>query len=298
MKKYLLYPLRGVLNMTFMAVSTILVAVGVYVFAFLAWLMPGKKLTAAIEKILHRFPVYWIDLLGFSMRITAGKRYDIRGSGDFDVNKPYLLVSNHVSALDIIVLGYVFHRKTPCMKFFMKKQLLWTLPFAGLATWLLGYPFMERHTSSQIRKRPELKNKDIETTKKACQKFVRHVSTIMNYVEGTRFSEEKRQQKSSPYRYLLKPKTAGVAIVANELQHELGGVIDATLAYLPRQLSFWKFVCGDFDSIICDYRLLPISDEILGNYYEDREYRKRVQAWLNGLWQEKDQRLHEIYQEK
>lgn len=295
MKKYLLYPLRGILNILFMSLATMMVAIGVYIVAFLAWITPGRRLRSLVEKFLHRFPVYWIDLLGWSMRFTAGRRYRIDGEGQFDTNTPYLLISNHLSALDIIVLGYVFHRKTPCMKFFMKKQLLWTLPFAGLATWLLGYPFMERHTRSQIRKKPELKNKDIETTQKACHKFVTHVSTVMNYVEGTRFSEEKRQQKASPYRYLLKPKSAGIAIVMNELYGELGGIIDATLAYQPQGLSFWKFACGDFDTIVCDYRLLPITQELLGDYYTDRDYRKRIQAWLNALWQEKDQRLHVIY---
>lgn len=298
MKRYLFYPLRGVLNIIFMSLSTILISFGVYLFALLTWLAPGKKATAFFEKILHRFPVYWIDLLGFSMRITAAKRYKIQGNGQFTTEKPYLLISNHVSALDILVLSYVFHRKTPCIKFFMKKELLWSLPFAGLATWLLGYPFMERHTPSQIRKRPELKNKDIETAKAACQKFVKHTATIINYVEGTRFSHKKREQQNSPCDYLLKPKTAGMAIVVNELQHDLGGIIDATLAYRPQNFSFWKFACGDFEEIVCDYQLFEIPGEILGDYYQDRVYRKQFQSWLNALWQRKDQRLKQIYGEK
>ncbi len=298
LKKYLLYPLRGLLNIIFMMVATIFISVGVYAVAAITFVMPSKKCRDTVKRFLHRFPVYWIDLLGFSMRIVAGKRYQINGPSELDTQKPYLLISNHASALDILVLSYAFHRKTPCMKFFMKKQLIWSLPFAGLATWLLDYPFMERHTASQIRKRPELKNKDIETTKKACQKFIEHPATIMNYVEGTRFSQQKREQKGSPYQYLLKPKTAGIAIVANELQQALAGIIDATIAYCPQGLSFWKFACGDFDKIICHYRLIPLSPDMLGNYYQDRDYRKRIQAWLNDLWQEKDERLKNIYHQK
>lgn len=276
---------------------TVMTSISIYLIALLACIMPIKFLRRTIENFLHRLPVYWIDLLGLGMRITAGRRWKVNGLGELDAQKPYLLISNHLSGIDILVLSVVFHRKTPTMKFFMKKELLWTLPFAGLATWILGYPFMERHTSTQIRKNPELKNKDIETTKKACKKFIEHPSTIMNYVEGTRFSEEKRIQKDSPYQHLLKPKTTGIAIVANELHKELGGIIDATLAYKPKKISFWKFACGDFKELVCHYRLLPITPELLGDYYQDRQYRKQIQAWLNAIWQEKDQRLQTIYSE-
>lgn len=298
MKKYLIYPLRGTINAIFMALATTGVAVGVYLVALIILMTPVRRVRVAMKKFLHRFPVYWIDLLGFSMRLTAGRKWRISGSGRLDAGKPYLLLCNHISWLDILVLSEVFHRKTPCMKFFMKKQLLWSLPFAGLATWILGYPFMARHTREQIRKNPALKNKDLQTTQQACQKFIEHPSTIMNFVEGTRFTEKKRIQKSSPYRYLLKPKTAGIAIVLNALQQDLSGIIDATIAYQPQHLSFWHFLCGNFDNVICHYRVLPIEALLLGNYHEDREYRKRLQAWLNDIWQQKDTQLQGIYDPK
>jgi len=47
--------------------------------------------------------------------------------------------------VDILVLEKVFNRKVPMLKFFIKKELLWTLPVAGWAAWLLDFPFMERY---------------------------------------------------------------------------------------------------------------------------------------------------------
>lgn len=291
MKKYILYPLRGIINITFIALATTMAALGIYIVAAITCLLPTRRLRTISRYFLHRFPIYWIDLISLSINAMGRKKWQIEGPIALDPKKPYLLISNHVSGLDILALSYVFHRKTPCMKFFMKKELLWTLPFAGFATWLLGYPFMERHTRAQVRKNPDLKNKDLETTKKACKKFVTYPATIMNYVEGTRFSEEKRLNMHSPYHHLLKPKVAGIAVVMNEIHQDLGGIIDATLIYDPQHISIWRFCCGNFDRIICHYTLLPIQSELLGDYFTDREYRKRIQAWLNTRWQEKDEQI-------
>jgi hypothetical protein len=46
-----------------------------------------------------------------------------------------------------------------------------------------------------------------------------HPTTIVNFVEGSRFTEEKRQQTRSPYQHLLPPKAAGIAMALNVLGH-------------------------------------------------------------------------------
>jgi hypothetical protein len=35
----------------------------------------------------------------------------------------------------------------------------------------------------------------------------------MNFVEGTRFTNDKHKQQSSPYNHLLRPKSGGIAFV-------------------------------------------------------------------------------------
>jgi hypothetical protein len=36
---------------------------------------------------------------------------------------------------------------------------------------------------------------------------------------------------------------------------------------------------------------LPIDKEVSGDYFQDREFRKRFRNWLNELWAEKDKTL-------
>lgn len=294
MKKFVLYPLRGSVNLFFLVLLTLLTTVMIYCVTPFIWVIPNKKYHRTTTRWAQSITVMWIGGIKLLFNITMKSKFDIQGTGNLHKNKPYLLVSNHRSWLDILVLSYAFHGKTPTLRFFMKKELLWTLPFAGLAAWLLGYPFMARHTSAQIRKNPALKNKDIETTQKACRNFAIYPATVMNYLEGTRFTEQKRIAKSSPYRYLLKPKAAGVAIVLNEMRHTLAGFINATIAYQPATVSFWKFCCGDFKKVFCHYEALPIQAHMLGNYITDRTFRVTFQSWLNELWQEKDKQLAQL----
>lgn len=266
----------------------------IYLFAIVTYLMPTKKLRNFCNHHIQRIAMYWIDLMLPILYLTGRKKWDLAVPQNLIHNKPYLLISNHTSWIDILVLSIAFHRKAPALKFFMKKQLLWSLPFAGLATWLLKYPFMERHTKDQIRKNPDLRHKDLETTKKACALFATYPATVMNYVEGTRFTEEKRINKNSPYKNLLPAKSAGIAIVLYELQHKLMGILDATVCYTPSALKFWHFCCGDFEKIYCHAEILPITEDLIGDYMTDREFRKRFQNWLNIRWQKKDNALEDL----
>jgi 1-acyl-sn-glycerol-3-phosphate acyltransferase len=45
------------------------------------------------------------------------------------------------------------------------------VPVIGLAWWALDFPFMKRYGKEFLAKHPELKGKDLETTRKACEKF-------------------------------------------------------------------------------------------------------------------------------
>jgi 1-acyl-sn-glycerol-3-phosphate acyltransferase len=191
----------------------------------------------------------------------------------------------------------VFSKKIPLLKFFLKKELLWSLPIAGLACKAVGFPFMERHSREDLRKKPELRNADIESAKKACIKFKEHPCTVMNFVEGTRFSSSKKERQDSPYQHLLKPKSGGVAVVLNEMHDSLKGIVNVTIGYSNPEFSFWDFVCGRVNKIVVRYQLLPVTEDLLGDFYKDRNYRSNLQSWLNQLWQEKDQQLDKLQQQ-
>lgn len=76
-------------------------------------------------------------------------------------------------------------------------------------------------------------------------------------------------------------------MVINALQNKLAGIINVTLHY-SKPLSLWKCFCGNPREITVQYELLPLTEDLIGNYYEDRTFRPHFQKWLNTLCQEKD----------
>ena len=273
--------------MCFYATLSIIIALFAIIFGGLVKLMPIKSWKKMITKVAHKIPVIWASISNRFLKFPRHLHWKIEGKAPLDCNYSYILISNHRTWLDILVLGYVFNRKTPVIKFFMKQELLWGLPILGLSCWLLDYPFLHRHSLKKIRKHPHLKNKDTHTTKKACEKFKEFPVTIVNFVEGTRFTTIKHQHQHSPYQHLLNPKSGSTAIVIKEMQKKLRGVLNVTIHY-SRPLSFWGYCQGDYCKITVHYELLSLTSDLIGNYYEDREFRRHFQQWLNTIWQKKD----------
>ncbi len=279
--------LRGCLALLLIILNFIIITVTVLPFAIIAHVLP-KKAHRYVITLALKILVFWTIVNQWILKLNTQGKWDIQGKGVLNSKGWYIIISNHTSWIDIPVLGSIFNRKIPLIKFFMKKELLWQLPIAGINCYLLGYPILARHTRTAIRKNPALKRKDIEATKKACQKFKVFPTTFMNFVEGTRFTQEKHQRQQSPYQHLLKPKAAGTATVLTEMSDKLNGIINTTLYYEAKELNFWRFLCGKINKIHIRYEVIPITDSLIGNYYDDRQYRKHFQQWLNCIWQEKD----------
>lgn len=196
----------------------------------------------------------------------------------------YLLVSNHQTMVDIVVLQKVFHRKIPFLKFFLKQELFW-VPVMGLAWWALDYPFMERSSSAR---------KDLDTARRACEKFKLSPVTVMNFVEGTRFTPAKHHEQSSPYQHLLKPKVGGIAVTLGAMGDLIDKVLDVTIVYPLGVMGLWPFLCAPSIDVIVHVRQIPVAGDLQGDFFSDREFRRRFVDWLNGLWEEKDRLIGEI----
>lgn len=238
---------------------------------------------------MHALPNYWSDTNHFIQWLTIKTKIEVQGLTELNPQGWYLIVCNHQSWADILILQNIFKHKIPMTKFFLKKELLWSLPFASWSCWLLDFPFMHRYSKSFLAKHPELKGKDIESTKKACEKFKNIPTTIISFVEGTRFSEEKKQRQQSPYQYLLRPKATTIAFALTAMGKYFQHILDVTIIYPNQKFTAWDFVCGRINKIIINIRLLPITQDLLGDFENDRNYRVYFQHWLNRLWQQKDE---------
>lgn len=282
----------GAFLMFLYIIPSFILGVLALIFGLLARLIPVNSWYETLMKIALFFPTLWGIISGKFLSVRR-HRWKIKGKGNLSPHKWYLLISNHQSWLDILVLGRVFSHKISVIKFFMKRELLWRLPILGLSCWSLNYPFVRRHSPRAIRKKPKLKGQDIQTTKKACKKFKEFPTTIINFVEGTRFTIAQQKSQSSPYIHLLKPKSGGIAIVIKELEKELSGILNVTIHY-SQPLTFWKYFQSDYSTITVHYELLPLASDLIGDYYEDRNFRRYFQKWLNLLWKRKDLLLDEL----
>ncbi len=272
-------------------INTLFWVMPIFVLAFIKLVLPFKWLKPSLDSLLNTSASSWIWVNQWIIRFTKPIEWQLDLPDNLSCKNWYLVVANHQSWVDILVLQSVFNRKIPFIKFFLKQQLIW-IPFLGLAWWALDFPFMKRYSKSYIKKYPHKKGQDFETTKKACEKFKTIPISIMNFSEGTRFTPEKHQTQKSPFKHLLKPKAGGIGYVLTLMGNEIKHLLDVTIDYpeLPCP-SFWDLMTGKLNKIRVKATLIEIPEDLKQSYIESPEQRKKVQRWVNELWQTKDQML-------
>lgn len=295
MLHFLPAPVLGAVMMVLFILNTLFWAAWVYLTILLKLVMPRRsalydrtsRLAAWLAQVWAAINVWLCD--------TAFRwDWDIRIEADLRPDGQYLVCSNHQSWNDIFVAMKTFGRKAPFFKFFLKQELMW-VPVLNLCWWGLDFPFMKRYSREQVEKNPALKGKDLETTRKACEKFQNQPVLILNYLEGTRFTPAKHARQQSPYRHLLKPKSGGFAFVIGAMGEKLNSLLDVTIVYPQGPQGFWAFMCGRVRKVIVEVRQLTVPAEFFqGSYENDPEFRARFQQWIAGLWRHKDQRIAEL----
>ena len=286
--------LTGSLVTLLLLLNTLALIGPLTVFALLKLVLPGhyrNYASTAVKWIAETWAE--IDKLIFALCIPT--QWDVRGAAELRLDTSYLAVSNHQTWVDIPALIQALNRRIPFFKFFLKKELIW-VPLLGLAWWALDYPFMKRYSKAFLAKHPHLKGHDLEITKAACELFKRQPVTVVNYLEGTRFSEAKRLEQHSPYRHLLKPKAGGVAFVLAALGEQLDALLDVTLVYPgDKAPGFWDLLSGSVPKVIIDIQVRELDPALwAGDYESDPAFRQTVQDWVNQLWHDKDARIEAL----
>mgnify|MGYP006291528765 CR=1 FL=1 len=291
MLSFLPSPLKGILSFLIYLINTILLTVPLILVSLLKFILPFRPVVVILDRILMAIAGLWIHINSLTTDLFCNIDWDIRGLDKLNPREWYLVMSNHQSWVDILVLQKILHTKIPMLKFFLKKELIW-VPFLGLAWWALDFPFMKRYSKQFLAQNPHLKGKDLESTRKACQKFKHTPVSIMNFVEGTRYTPEKA--KTSAFSHLLTPRAGGIAFVLGSMGQCLNHIIDVTIVYPGRVPSFWSFISGETRKIIVDFQLLEVGWHIKGDYFNDPVFRERFCEWLNQLWLDKDQKIDRL----
>ena len=212
---------------------------------------------------------------------------------DVSLDKWYLVISNHQSWTDIILLQSYLYGKIPPLKFFTKQQLIW-VPGIGLAMYVLGFPYVKRVSKAQIKANPNLRNADRDNIAEACKGFKNHPTSILNFLEGTRRTSAKQLNQSSDYKNLLKPKIGGIEYVIKDMGDYLHKLIDVTIVYPDGTPTFWQFVKGECRSVKFVVSHYEIPKQVLVD--NDIERRSSLSGWIKTIWMQKDQQISEMTQ--
>lgn len=279
---------RAVLALVAMFVNTLVMVLPLYVLALLK-LIPVEPLRVLLSRGLVVIAETWIGINNIIIALFSSIRWQVEGLEGLSKKQWYFVISNHQSWSDILVLQRTFNRRIPFLKFFLKQELI-KVPLLGLAWWALDFPFMKRYSKAEIEKNPALKGKDLETTRAACEKFQHFPTSVMNFLEGTRFTQAKHDRQQSPFQFLLKPKSGGAAFTLGAMSGKLKTLVDVTIVYpqsAPKTL--FAFLGGAVSNVKVIIRQQVIPEwASQGDYENDAAFRERFQQWINELWTDKD----------
>ncbi|MBN1689102.1 MAG: 1-acyl-sn-glycerol-3-phosphate acyltransferase [Candidatus Omnitrophica bacterium] len=162
------------------------------------------------RNLLHRVSVYWAHSLIFTNPIWHLK---VIGRENVDPKKNYVIVANHQSMLDILVL---LSGLPVDFKFLAKKELF-PIPFLGWHMALAGYIPIDRG------------NKDSgQQAIKSARRWLQSGVSVVFFPEGTRSLDG----------YIQRFKPGAIKIARDEAIEILPIVIDGTSSAIPKKS--WK----------------------------------------------------------
>lgn len=281
--------IAGLVSMLLLVVFTLFI--GIFVFTSIIWklMMPASLRPRYANPFVVGVANFWLAGILWWLRVVLRIRFEVDNEVNLSKDQWYMVVSNHQSWVDIFALFHATKGKIPLLKFFIKKELA-KVPIVGQAWWALDYPFMQRHSRAYLAKHPEKANDDLKATQKACEKFSHVPTSIVNFLEGTRFSEEKHAKQKAPYAHLLRPKAGGIAFAIQALGERFSSMIDTTIVYEGHPPTFWDLACGRVGTVSMKMKHVEIPQRFLVmDYQNNREDKKEFQAWLHELWLAKDE---------
>lgn len=274
--------IRGVLASIFLGLNTIFWCIPLYIMGLARWLVPipaaRRSISGAMDVVIHG----WVGCNRVMNAVLNlhNNELSIKVEQPLATHKKYIVICNHRSWADILVLQNTLRGVIGPLKFFTKSQLIW-LPGLGVAMWFLGFPYVRR------------KGADGATLAKSCEGFKQHPVGVLNFLEGTRFTKEKHQRFESQHNHLLPPKTGGLAHVLGQLGNQIDQILDVTIAYPDGTPSFWEFLKGETGRIFVDINGYPVP--VAG---QDRSLTEHelidLKRWTEALWETKDKKLAKL----
>jgi 1-acyl-sn-glycerol-3-phosphate acyltransferase len=286
--------LRGLAAFALFLANLVFWASAVLVVGLLKALTPTRRLRTRLVLFGARVAERWTAGNNTISDLMLPVRWEVSVLPKLRRDGRYFIVSNHQSAVDIIAIFRIFHRRIPFIRFFMKRSLLF-VPLVGAGCAALEFPFMRRYTPEYIARHPEKRGLDLVTTRRACRRY-RHIPVaVMNFLEGTRFSRTKHQEQASPHRHLLRPRVGGIAHALAVMGDQLNDFLDVTIAYDCEEPTLWKYLRGELTEVRITVREIDVPREFRTDAItEPGPVRDRFREWVNDLWRDKDELMAEM----
>lgn len=291
MSRFLPHSVVGVLSFVAFILNTAFWVPLLMATALVRIVVPVPAVVRLCRRAAHWIAEGWIGVNVLGLRVGGQIAWTITGPEVLRRDGWYLVTCNHRSWVDVVVVQWLFNRRIPMLKFFLKKELFW-VPVMGIIWWALEFPFMKRYPRAVLEKRPDLRGRDLETTRRACERFRDVPVSVLNFLEGTRFSTSKRDRQASPYRHLLLPRAGGVAQVVSSLGDRLHSWLDVTIVYPLGTPTFWDLISGRIRQITVHIDELGVDGAWVGRDYEtDAGFRSSLQQFVSAMWERKDARI-------
>ena len=276
-----MHRLVGGFSALVIATATVLVCIPLYVLGVIRLIVPISSFRRVLAYPMDVVIDVWVSSFRWLIRICRLIDIEVELPPQLNDRRDWqVIVCNHQSWVDIVILQVSFRDVAPVLKFFTKHELIW-VPFVGLAMWFLGFPYVYRASSRGSRLSATKREINESVLKREGKRFLDKPVAVINFVEGTRFTPVKRDSRGSPYENLLQPRRGGLLQTLVVLEDRVETVLNATIRYRGRVPGFWDLLSGQTDGV-------QLVVEEISKPSTDQE---TLTNWLNDLWNEKDRQL-------
>ncbi|MCG8333240.1 MAG: acetyltransferase [Proteobacteria bacterium] len=286
--------LVGVFALTYISINLTLGLIPLLILALLKLVIPLQFVKDRIYQLMLGIYAFAVHVDSFLLKRLLGITFDVVGLQNLDKRSNYLVISNHRSWADILILQSLLINGAPIIKFIVKQEVIF-IPLVGLICWAYEYPFVKRSSLKDSGKSGK-RLRDLSTINQSLENLGNQPTTIINFVEGTRFNLLKSKKTESPFPHLLKPRAGGLTYILNTFGKDIDYVLDFTIAYDTEEPVFWNLMSGKCKRIKIEIKQIALKDLMQKFEINDNviDYTS-VSNWLKRFWQEKNDKLKIAY---
>lgn len=283
--------LKGIITLSLLLTNSLFWFTLLLILGVLKATIPCLWLQVKLAKVFSQIAYLWMQVNLFPLT-RAIKQWNIQYPTHLKKEGQYIVIANHQSYIDVFILFLLFEHRIPAPRFFVKPPRKWNTFFTYTYR-MLDFPIVQSHSKVALAQNPQLRTHDVAVTKATCENLKHLPFTMVNFVEGTRFTPKRHQVSHSPFVHLLSPKSGGLQIVLEELGNQLDGILDVTICYQAKTIHLWNFLCGRIQMIHAEMQYLPLEAFTRLDSSKNEDW-THIKVNLHTLWRRKDQRMREL----